>query len=214
MSDLFVEAGYAQGDIPLGVSPVVLAVDFQRGFTEDRLPIGRSPHVREAVAGAAILLDAARSGGVPVFHTYVEWRSDGIDLGLWAAKVPCLAEFIVGSGLEQVDPRLLGRGDVLIHKRKPSAFFGTGLDAIFRERGIDTIVICGVTTSGCVRATIVDAFSYGFRTVVASDACGDQDARAHEANLNDVSRRYANVWSVSEVVSRVWGYSSEPTFPV
>jgi len=205
MNDAFVEAGYAQGDIPLGTSPAVLAVDFQVGFTEDRLPIGRSTHVGDAVSRAILLLAGARSVGVPVIHTYVDWRSDGIDIGLWTAKVPSLAEFVAGSGLEDVDPRLLRTSDIVIHKRKPSAFFGTGLEAIFRERGIDTLVVCGVTTSGCVRASIVDAFSYGFRTVVASDACGDQDARAHEANLSDVARRYANVWSVSQVLTRIFG---------
>lgn len=205
MSDAFFEAGYAQGDIPLGGAPAVVAVDFQRGFTEDHLPIGRSAHVQKAVGQAIVLLNAARSARVPVFHTYVDWRPDRADLGLWAAKVPSLAGFVPGSGLEEIDPRLLSGSDVVIHKRKPSAFFGTGLDAILRETGVDTVIVCGVTTSGCVRASIVDSFSYGFRTVVAADACGDQDGTAHDANLADVSRRYANVWSVAEVVTRVFG---------
>lgn len=204
MNDAFLEAGYAQGEIPLGVSPAVLSVDFRRCFTEDCIRMGRSVHVYRALEKAILLLDEARAEGVPIFHTYVEWRRDQMDLGLWAFKIPALAQIVSGSGLEEIDARLLRSGDVVIHKRKPSAFFGTGLDSMLREASVDTVVVCGVTTSGCVRATIVDAFSCGFRTVVAGDACGDQDVLAHDANLADVSRRYANVWNVDEVVTRVF----------
>lgn len=201
--DPFVDAGYGRGDIAIGRCPAVLAVDLQHAFTDRQLALGRSAHVQNAVERAAELLSCARQVGIPVCHTYVAWRADGADLGLWAAKIPSLAEIVPGSGLEEIDRRVLGNGDVVVRKRKPSAFFGTGLDAMLREHGVDTLVVCGVTTSGCVRASVVDAFSYGFRVVVTADASGDQDEAAHDANVADLGRRYANVWTSAEVVARV-----------
>jgi maleamate amidohydrolase len=200
--EAYQRSGYGVHEIPLGERVAVLTVDLQRGFTSGDLPLGSSLHVQHAVIQAGRLLEQARAVEVPVFHTFVRWRDDGADLGLWSSTVPELARFTERSGWDTIDDRVLAPGDITIHKRKPSAFFGTGLDAIFREQGIDTLVMCGVTTSGCVRASIVDAFSYGFRVVVAADACGDQDPSAHEANLADVARRYANVWDVDQVCRR------------
>lgn len=204
MNDRYYNAGYSRGEIPLGERLAVLSVDLQAGFLSGQLQIGQSPHVQEAVGSAKNLLRSARACGIPVFHTFVEWREDAADLGLWKYKIPCLSQFVDGSGFECIDARVLGAGDITLAKRKPSAFFGTGLDAILREASVDSVVICGVTTSGCVRASVVDAFSYGFKTVVASDACGDQDLSAHEANLADIARRYANVWSVKEICERAF----------
>jgi maleamate amidohydrolase len=202
--DLFFRAGYGQGDIPMGKSAAILSVDFQLGFTSGDLAIGKSEHIQASVSAAARLLSRARNCGTPVFHTFVRYRVDETDLGLWRWKVPSLASFTEGSGWDHIDSRLLGEGDVVIHKRKPSAFFGTGLDAMLRESDIDSLVICGVTTSGCVRASIIDAFSYGFHCTVAADACGDQDPKAHAANLEDVSRRYANVRSVDDICGELF----------
>lgn len=205
--DAFRVAGYASGEIPLGTSPAVLVVDCQIGLTENRTRLGGSDHIQRAVDYAEKLIAAARSRSIPIVHTFVAWRSDGKDLGVWALKMPGLSELIEGSPLVEIDPRLYKETDILIHKQKPSAFFGTGLESKLRENGIDTVVVCGLTTSGCVRASIVDSFSYGLRTVVAAQACGDQDSVAHDANLADVYRRYANVWTVDEVVERVFSSS-------
>ncbi|MHB1520244.1 MAG: isochorismatase family protein [Ferrimicrobium sp.] len=209
--DAFFRAGYGQGDIPMGRNIAVLSVDFQLGFTSGELSIGKSEHIQGAVSAATRLLECARDNDRPVFHTFVEYRSDGMDLGLWQWKVPSLASICPGSGWDRIDHRIFGRGDVLIHKKKPSAFFGTGLEALLRESGIDSLVICGVTTSGCVRASVIDAFSFGFPCTVAFDACGDQDAKAHSANLEDMSRRYANVQSVDDICRELFIRSGSVT---
>lgn len=97
----------------------------------------------------------------------------------------------------------MGDSDIYLLKQYPSAFFGTPLSTILRHRGVDTVLIMGVTTSGCVRASIIDSFSYGFKTIVVEDSCGDQEAGPHEDNMRDVSRRYADLISSADAVSRL-----------
>lgn len=100
-------------------------------------------------------------------------------------------------------PAVVGGLDIYLLKQYPSAFFGTPLSTILRHRGVDTVLIMGVTTSGCVRASIIDSFSYGFKTIVVEDSCGDQEAGPHEDNMRDVSRRYADLISSADAVSRL-----------
>lgn len=195
----FHDAGYGHGTLPLGARPAVLVVDFQEAFTQSGLPFGGSAHVQAAVRAAGSMLATARATGVPVLQTVVAWREDGSDLGPWRYKVPDLGKVTPASRFAQVDPELSDPGDLVYTKKMPSAFFGTPVLSALVQRGRDTVIVCGATTSGCVRATITDSFSHGFATVAVRDGCGDQDPQAHENNMADIDRRYAEVLTAAEV---------------
>jgi maleamate amidohydrolase len=143
---------------------------------------------------------AAREAGVPVFQTVVAWREDGSDIGLWPVKLPVLREVTLESRWAQVDARVWDDSDVLLVKKWPSFFHGTPLASLLAAASRDTVIVTGCMTSGCVRATTVDAFSSGLRTLVPEDCVGDQGAEGHESNLRDVHRRYAEVTSADRVV--------------
>src|SRR5919107_4828558 len=154
-----------------------------------------------AVEGCAALLGSARSAGIPVLHTRVRYNADLSDGGLFVRKVPALA--LLASDLGEFVPELTpAPGEVVVVKQYASAFFGTSLAATLTAKGIDTTVIAGVSTSGCVRASATDALQHGFRPVVAADACGDRTAAVHDANLFDLQAKYADVTTVAEVVAR------------
>ena len=148
----------------------------------------------------ARLLRPRAQPGVPVFHTVVAWH-DEKDIGLWTIKLPPCAEITPDSRWAQVDERLWDESDVLLPKKWPSFFHGTPLISLLTAQQRDTVIVTGCTTSGCVRATTVDAFSYGFRTIVPEDCVGDQGRDAHESNLRDVHRRYAEVTKLPEVIA-------------
>jgi len=198
--DPWVSRGYGQGSIEPGERPAVLVVDLQYAFTDPSFPMGGAELVERAVVNTARLLAAARAAEVPVFQTVVAWREDGSDLGLWPVKLPRLREVTLESRWGQVDARVWDDSDVLLVKKWPSFFHGTPLQSLLTAARRDTVVVTGCMTSGCVRATIVDAFSYGYRTLVPEDCVGDQGREGHESNLRDVHRRYAEVTSADAVL--------------
>jgi maleamate amidohydrolase len=198
--DPWVERGYGQAEIEPGERPAVLVVDLQYAFTDRAFPLGGAPLVERAVEGTARVCAAAREAGVPVFQTVVAWRDDGADIGLWPVKLPILAEVTLDSRWAQVDARVWDDSDVLLVKKWPSFFHGTPLASLLAAAQRDTVIVTGCMTSGCVRATTVDAFSYGYRTLVPEDCVGDQGRDGHESNLRDVHRRYAEVTSAAEVI--------------
>ena len=199
-NDPWVSRGYGQARIEPGERPAVLVVDLQYAFTDPDFIFGGGELIERATVNTAALLDEARAAGVPVFHTVVEWDGPA-ELGLWTIKLPPCAEITPGSRWAEVDGRLWRDGDVLLPKKWPSFFHGTPLISLLTAAQRDTVIVTGCTTSGCVRATTVDAFSYGFRTIVPEDCVGDQGRDAHESNLRDVHRRYAEVTSSAEVIS-------------
>jgi maleamate amidohydrolase len=201
MTDAFAAAGYGAAPVGFGRKAAIVVVDFQLGFTGGVSPMAQSAHVVAAVDTAAGVLDRARELGVPVLHTFVAYRGDW-ELGYWRPRAN-LATFTPDSDFARVDPRVLAGTDAVIEKRFPSAFFGTDAASILRYWDVDTVVIMGATSSGCVRASIIDSFSHGFRTIVAEDCCGDQDAQAHADNMRDVGRRYADVVSGAHVVAEL-----------
>jgi maleamate amidohydrolase len=163
---------------------------------------------RDCLDSAVRVVAAAREGGVPVIYTKVTYGPDGIDGGLFFRKVGALRHFVAGSGsdLGEIVPELQPNPDELvIVKQYASAFFGTSLGSVLATRGIDTLVICGVSTSGCVRATAVDAISSGYVPIVVRQAVGDRDPRPHEANLFDLQAKYAEVCDEPEVVAKLRG---------
>jgi maleamate amidohydrolase len=207
--DAWVARGYGQAPIEPGARPAVLVVDLQYAFTDPAFPMGGAELVERAVEGTAHLLEAARAAGVPVYQTVVAWREDGSDIGLWPVKLPRLREVTLDSRWAQVDARVRDDSDVLLVKKWPSFFHGTSLASLLAAGQRDTVIVTGCMTSGCVRATTVDAFSYGYRTLVPEDCVGDQGRDAHLANLRDVHRRYAEVTTADEVIEYLASVSAE-----
>lgn len=201
MADGFDRAGYGEGRVGFGPRPAVIVVDFQRAFTDPAFPMGRSAHVDRAVDATATLLGHARRLGVPVATCSVGWASPR-DMGRWKVSSVYQDMFVGDPGLE-LDPRIADPSDYHFMKGAPSMFFGTPLVTFLTRQEVDTVLVCGTTTSGCVRATIVDAFSYGYRVIVPEPCCGDQEEGAHRANLADVGRRYADVVTLDEALAGI-----------
>lgn len=206
MTDESLRADYAAagfgGALPFGARPAVLAVDVVRAYTDRASPLYAG--VEDAVAAAARLVAAARAASVPVIFTRVVYAPGGADGGLFYRKVAALACFDEGSpfGAFADDPAPRP-GEVVITKQYASAFFGTSLAATLTAGSIDTLLICGLSTSGCVRASAVDALQHGFRPFVVADACGDRDPRPHEASLFDLQAKYAEVISLAGALGRL-----------
>jgi maleamate amidohydrolase len=191
------------GTLGWGARPAVLVIDMMRAYFTAGSPFDLGS--RAAVDGCAALLVAARRAGVPVVHTRVRYAADLTDGGLFVRKVPGLAVLAEGAGeLGEFVPELApAPGEVVVVKQYASGFFGTSLAATLTARGIDTTIIGGVSTSGCVRATATDAMQHGFRPIVAADACGDRTAAIHDANLADLAAKYADVSTVADVRARL-----------
>jgi maleamate amidohydrolase len=192
--------------IGFGKRPALLVVDFVNGFTDPRLLGGGN--IRDAIAAAAPLLAFFRERKLPVIFTRIVYAEDGSDAGLWCEKAPRLRLLTESADASQVVSELAPRaGELVVRKTQASAFFGTHLGSVLTGRAIDTLVVTGCTTSGCVRASVVDAMSMNFRTVVASDAVGDRAHGPHEANLFDMGQKYADLLSVGEIIAALWSHS-------
>jgi maleamate amidohydrolase len=194
----YARAGY-HSRLGFGERPALVLVDFVQAYFEPGSPLYAG--VEETLASALRVLEAARSAGVMTIFTRVVYTKGLVDGGIFTRKVPALKLFEQGHpmgawprGLEPRD------GEIVVSKQYPSAFFGTSLAATLTAAKIDTLVITGLTTSGCVRATCLDTMSYGFIPVVVREAVGDRDARPHEANLFDMSAKYADVVSETEAI--------------
>lgn len=197
--DLWVKKGYNGQPIEPGERPAVLVVDLQHLHTDPQSPLAAAPLIDRAVEGTERLLRVARDNLVPVYQTVVAWDGER-DLGLWSRKIPWLVNVTPDSHWARVDGRLWDDRDTLLPKKRPSFFHGTPLHSLLTYAEVDTVVVTGATTSGCVRATIIDAMSNNFRTLVPEDCVGDHDEGPHWANLTDVHRRYAEVTSSAEVI--------------
>ena len=188
------------GSVTLGTRPVVLVVDFSRGFTDPECTMGSD--LTGEVMATTRLLAAAREKGLPVIFTTIGFEANLKDGSLWLQKAPGLAELQVGGKWVEIDPRLGRREEeVVILKKGASAFFGTNLPSVLVSENVDTIVLCGATTSGCIRATAVDLLQYGYPTLVPRECVGDRARAPHEANLIDIQAKYADVVSVEDALS-------------
>jgi nicotinamidase-related amidase len=175
-----------------GRSPALLVVDLVRAFTEPDAPLGSA--LDPVVAASAELVAAARPAGAPVLFSVPIAEEGG-----WSRKIPANDLLVPGTTAVELDPRLGAcAADTVFTKTYPSCFFGTDLATRLIHRGVDTLVICGASTSGCVRATAVDSCSHGLRTIVVADAVGDRSPLAHEVSLSDLALKYADVVGVSE----------------
>ncbi len=185
-----------------GTRPVLLIVDFINGFTDPSSPLG-GPLGHE-IEETGKILEAFRRASLPVIYTTIAYRADLRDAGMWIRKVPGLEILKKGTRMVEVDGRILPvAGETVIEKKQASAFHGTDLDAILKSRGIDTIVMTGCTTSGCIRASATDSIQYGYYTAVVADAVGDRADGPHQANLFDIDAKYGDVISTSEALDYV-----------
>jgi nicotinamidase-related amidase len=190
--------------VTLGAHPAVLVVDFSRGFTDPACALGSE--LTAEVEATKQVLDIARAKGLLVVFTTIGYEPGLKDGGLWLQKAPALGELQVGGRWVEIDPRLEPADDEpVILKKGASAFFGTNLVSILVTQGVDSIVLCGATTSGCVRATAVDLLQYGWPTLVPRECVGDRARAPHEANLFDIQAKYADVVPLEEAVAYLEG---------
>jgi maleamate amidohydrolase len=191
------------GRVGWGAKPAVLVIDLVRAYTDPAGPFGL-PDAGPAVAAAQALVDAARAGGHPVLWTVVRYGRGLADGGLFVHKVPALACFAEdapgGWGRLALEPEA---GEPVVVKQYASAFFGTSLASTLHATGVDTVVLAGVSTSGCVRASAMDALNHGFRPQVVRAACADRTAALHENNLADVDAKYADVVDLRSALDRL-----------
>lgn len=188
--------------VTLGPSPGVLVVDFSCGFTDPGCALGSD--LTAEVEATKRLLDTVRAKAIPVVYTTIAFEPGGADGGLWIQKVPTLAELELGGPWVAIDPRLEPRPDeTTVVKKGASAFFGTNLVAILNRLRVDTVILCGATTSGCVRATAIDLLQYGYPTLVPRECVGDRAHAPHEANLFDIDAKYADVVALEDALAYV-----------
>jgi len=198
---VYEKAGLGQS-VTLGQRPAVLVIDFTCGFTDPECTLGSD--MTAEVEATRRLLDAAREKGVPIVYTTIGFERSGKDGGLWLQKVPALGDLELGGRWVDVDPRLDRRDDEpIVVKKGASGFFGTNLASILVSQGVDTVILCGATTSGCVRATAIDLLQYGWPTLVPRECVGDRAQAPHEANLFDIQAKYADVVPLDDALAYV-----------
>ena len=180
----------------------LLIIDFTIGFNDPAAFGGGN--ISQAIASTVPLLEFARRGGLPVVHTRIVYAEDGSDANVHCLKVPKLLTLTEANPASHFVPELAPRsGEIVIRKRLPSAFFGTDLAGMLMAKRVDTLLIAGCTTSGCVRASTLDAMCYGFRPIVLSDCVGDRAEGPHAANLFDLGQKYADVMTRAEALAEL-----------
>lgn len=186
-------------DVGMGEKPAMIVVDIIKGFTDPACPLGSD--CPDVVSANIALLNAFRQRSLPIYFTTVVYHNAD-QARVFRQRVEALNLLTPDSDWVQLDSRL-GRTpqEELLEKQWASAFHKTGLDARLRARQIDTLVVTGLTTSGCVRATAVDGLQYDYRVMVPREAVGDRNQDAHEANLYDLHAKYADVISVSDLIA-------------
>jgi nicotinamidase-related amidase len=188
--------------VGFGRRPALLVVDFIVGFTDRRSPLA-GDFDREVEATRRLVV-AARRARVPVFFTTTAYDPGYREAGVFIRKVPSLRYLREGSRWVAIDPRLAPRAEeIVVNKKYASAFFGTALASTLHALRVDTLIVAGCTTSGCVRASVVDALQHGFRAIVPRECVGDRAAGPHEANLVDIDGKYGDVTGLESVLARL-----------
>jgi maleamate amidohydrolase len=197
--DIYARQGFAQS-VGIGERPALVMVDFVVGFTDPEHFGGGN--INDAVDKTVGLLAVARERGWPIAHTRVVYAEDGSDAGAFTRKAPGLRKLTETSPLSQIVEQLLPRkGELVVRKTQASAFFGTEFAPWLLWNRVDTLFVTGCTTSGCVRATVVDAVSNNLRTIVVTDCVGDRAIAPHEANLFDMGQKYADLMSAADIIA-------------
>ena len=202
--DEYSRRGFGDGSVGFGERVGVVVVDFQRAFTDPRFPLGGAALVERAVTNTATLLRVARAAHLPVVGCYTAYQR-AEDAPHWKIS-PVLEGLRHGSDQTEPDPRTYAADyDVMLCKTAPSIFFHTAAAPTLIRHSVDTVIVTGCNTSGCVRASVIDAFSYGFRVIVPEDCVGDVEEAPHLANLRDVGRRYADVLDLRTCLDHIAG---------
>lgn len=199
--EVFVKQQYGKR-VGFGASAALLIIDCTNGFTDPAL-LG-SQEMIEAMTNAEVLLDAARSAGILVAHTRHVYKKDGSDHGIFMRKLPSLKLLTEDNPASEIVKGLSPRsGEIVVHKRYPSGFFFTDLAALLHVRGVDTLVVAGVSTSGCVHASVVDAMCNGFRVNIVRECVGDRHQMSHDAALINMDMKYGDVLTRSEAIRQI-----------
>lgn len=200
---VYKDAGFG-ASVPRGDRPAILVVDFSYGFSDTQYPTAAD--MSAEIAATRRLTDFARSAGMPVIYTTIAYTPLERDSLPWLKKATGMAALMVGTRLVEIDEACgMNDKDALIVKHGASAFFGTNLAAILTGAGVDTLVVTGATTSGCVRASVVDAVQSGFNVLVPADCCADRAKAPHDANLYDMGQKYADVTDSDDVLAWLKG---------
>jgi maleamate amidohydrolase len=203
--------GVFEGRIGFGQRPALLIVDFINAYTTPGSPL-YAPDVVTAVQATTSLLALAREKNIPVLFTKVLYNKNYRDGGIFVQKVPVLKTLVEGEPLAEIVPDLTPTpDDTVIVKQYASAFFGTALAAALTSLRVDTLILTGCSTSGCIRASAVDGMQYGFRVIIPRECVGDRHPAPHEANLFDIHAKYGDVVSQEEVMEylQTWGRGDE-----
>ncbi|MDX3893854.1 isochorismatase family protein [Pusillimonas sp.] len=200
--EFFQKRGFG-GSVGFGERPALLVVDVMRGFTDENMPLGSD--LSSQIEHINTLLDTADAANMPTFFSIVCYDdADCRDAGVWGRKMSGLFDLTSGSSAVELDPRLRKRPDASVFNKKyASSFFGTDFASRLQAQRVDTLIVTGCTTSGCVRATVVDAIQYGFLPIVPKEAVGDRSAAAHAQALFDIQAKYGDVLSVDETVKKI-----------
>ena len=193
------------GRAGFGTKPALVVVDVNRGFTDPASPLVCD--LEDVVTAIRQLLEEARRAEIPIVFTTVSYtEGDKRTASAFIDKVPALLTLEAGSRWVEIDPRIAPQaGEPILNKLFASAFFGTALSSLLAANGCDSLIVTGASTSGCVRATAVDALQHGYRPIVPREAVGDRNPDAHAANLYDLDAKYADVVSVAEVIEHLEG---------
>jgi nicotinamidase-related amidase len=187
--------------VGFGERPALIVVDFVCAYTTPGSPLYAAPGVPAAVQASVPVLAAARAAGIPIIYTTVAYAADGRDGGIFLEKVPALRKLTSDSPLAQIVPELPpAPGELVIEKKYASAFFGTHIAATLTAARVDTVILVGCSTSGCIRASAVDGMQHGFRVIVPRECVGDRAPGPHEANLFDIDGKYGDVVGVVAVL--------------
>jgi maleamate amidohydrolase len=193
------------GRAGFGRRPALLVIDVNLGFTDPASPL--VCELDDVVEAIRRLLGETRRAGLPVVYTTVSYdEGDKVAAAAFIDKIPALLTLEAGSRWVEIDPRIAPQpGEAVLNKLFASAFFGTALSSLLAAAGCDSVIVTGASTSGCVRATAVDAIQHGYRPVVPREAVGDRNPAAHEANLYDIDAKYGDVVSTDDVVAHLEG---------
>lgn len=200
MNDVFAARSYGQIKVGWGRKPGIVVVDYQLAFTDPKFPLGGAPLIERGVQNTARLLAAARRSNVPVASCFTAYHNERV-MPHW--KVGAVREqFLDDHPGSAMEPRVWDKDyDLVVCKSGPSIFFQTPVVPYFIKEGVDTIIVTGCVTSGCIRASTIDSFQFGFRTMVPEDCVGDHDEQAHRDNLRDINRRYADIVTADECIA-------------
>ena len=183
----------------MGSRPALLVIDMCRGITERGYPLSIS--MDQEIKSITQLLVGFREIHAPIIYTSVGYAPDGSDGAYFIKKVPHLSQMVTGDPMTFIDPRIGPReSELVIEKQFPSAFAGTAVQAILSSQSVDTLIVVGNSTSGCVRATVVDGISLGFRVVVARDAVADRAPLSHDVSLFDMASKYCDVEETQHIL--------------